>query len=212
MKSDLLLYIAPGACSRVNLIALERTGAEYTTRRLALTQGEQRSPEYLSLNPKGKVPLLVTTKGSISETLAIVAYLDRCYPAAALWPRSDDWQQAQAFSWLAWCNATLHPMIYRARMPQRIHADPATHAELRRAALAELQVQLQVAENHLSDGRAWLMGGEWSIADAYLWWVWGRAADSGLSGDFPLLRSHSERTSQLPETARALAREAASQG
>jgi glutathione S-transferase len=86
---DLRLYFSPGACSRVTLVALEEAGLSYEACPLALQQGAQRSAQYLALNPKGKVPLLVTPQGPLSENLAILSWLDAVVPAAQLLPAAD---------------------------------------------------------------------------------------------------------------------------
>lgn len=92
----LTLYSYPGTCALVSQIALEMTGAEFTVEYLDLLKGEQRTPEYLAINPRGKVPSLVTEQGPLTENLAIITYLDRLYPAAGLLPTPDSWQRATA--------------------------------------------------------------------------------------------------------------------
>jgi glutathione S-transferase len=65
------LFWAPRSCALASHITLEEVGAEYTTQRLDFSANEQRSPEYLAINPKGRVPALVTDKGVLTETPAI---------------------------------------------------------------------------------------------------------------------------------------------
>ena len=182
--APLVLYFAPGACSRVALVALEETGVAYEAKPVALTAGQQRQPEYLTLNPKGKVPLLVTPEGRLSENVAIVAWLDALHPQAGLLPpASEPWARAQAISWLSWSASALHPMVYRMRMTPRIHPDAATHPVIKTTALAEAAQQLAVAEEALADGRAWLGGAQWRMADTHVCWAFGRSVDSGLDGN-----------------------------
>lgn len=205
---DLQLWAAPGACSRISLVALLRCGVPFQLHGLALARGEQMQPAYRGLNPKGKVPLLQTAQGLLTETIAIVSWLDGQHPQADLLP-SEPWPRAQALSWLAFANAGLHPLIYRARMPQRIHADAATHPGIRAAALAELTAQLQVAEDALADGRDWLMGTHWCIADEALGWVWARGLLSGLEpAGFPRIAALIARLEATPAHAQALQAEA----
>ena len=208
MAEDLVLWAAPGACSRISLVALLRCGEPFQLAGVALARGEQLQPAYLALNPKGKVPLLQTPRGPLSETLAIVCWLDALHPEAGLLPEPA-WSRAQALSWLAFVNAGLHPLLYRARMPQRVHADAATHPGLRMAALAELQAQLLVAEKALADGRDWLMGPRWCIADEALAWLWARALQSGLAAaSFPAIAALAERLAAQPIHQDALRAEA----
>lgn len=209
MADGLVLWAAPGACSRISLTALLHCGQAFRLAGVALARGEQLRPDYLALNPKGKVPLLQTPHGPLTETLAIVCWLDEQHPQAGLLPRGG-WPRAQALSWLAFVNAGLHPLLYRARMPQRIHADTGAHAGVREAALAELQAQLQVAEDTLADGRAWLMGPHWCIADEALGWLWMRSLQSGLApGPFAAVAALADRLAAQPTHQDTLRAEAA---
>lgn len=208
-SEPLVLWAAPGACSRISLIALLRCGLPFRLQALALSQGAQRQAAFLALNPKGKVPLLQTPQGALSETVAICCWLDALRPEAGLLPpAAQPWERAQALSWLAFASAGLHPLIYRARMPQRIHPDPATHDQLRATALAELAQQLQVAEDRLAQG-PWLCGARDGMADVALGWVWARALLSGLDATpFPQLGRFAERLAALPSSLAAVEAEA----
>ncbi|MBV1788704.1 glutathione S-transferase family protein [Marinobacterium sp. D7] len=208
MSVPYTLYYAPGACSRVTLAALEQTGARYTARPVLLAQGEQNRADYLTLNPKGKVPTLVTAEGVLTETLAIALYLHHHHPNAGLLPHNDAYAQARACAWLSWCGTTLHPLIYRLRMTGRIHPDGSLHGELKRIALEELCLQLQVAEQALAGGRHWIDGPRWTLADLYLLWIWQRALQAGCNPiDYPALRAWAQRTAAIPAWQRALASE-----
>lgn len=204
-----ILYIAPGSSSRVALVALEATQIPFEVRPVSLVSGAQRQPEFLALNPKGKVPLLVTDQGLLSENIAIIGWADALHPQAGLLPPpAEAWARAQAMAWLSWSASTLHPMIYRMRMTPRIHADTATHPAIKAAALAELALQLRVAEEALADGRPWLCGAHWCMADTYLCWAYGRGVDGGLDvAAFPHLAALAGRHAALPALVRALARE-----
>lgn len=212
MSPSLILFFAPGACSRVALTGLEASGLSYEARPVALMAGEQRQPGYLALNPKGKVPLLITPDGPLSENVAIASWIDAQAPDAGLLPSVGQvWERAQALSWLAWSVSTLHPLIYRMRMTPRIHPEASTHAAIKAAGLAELTQQLAVAEQALADGRPWLTGEAWRIGDSHVCWVFGRGLEGGLdTAAFPRLADLAARHAQRPAFQRALAREAAS--
>ena len=212
ISPPLILYVSPGACSRVALTGLEESGLPYEARAVALMTGQQRQPEYLALNPKGKVPLLVTPDGPLSENVAIASWLDAQAPQAGLLPPAGAvWARTQALSWLVWSVSTLHPMIYRMRMTPRIHPDASTHAAIKAAALAELTQQLAVAEDALADGRPWLTGEAGRIGDAHVCWVFGRGIDGGLDATaFPRLAGLAACHAERPAFQRALAQEAAS--
>src|SRR5690349_16086401 len=85
----LQLYYAAGTCALASHIALAESGARYEPVRLDFATSDQRKPEYLKLNPKGRVPLLVTERGALSETPAILAFVAQSFPAAKLAPLDD---------------------------------------------------------------------------------------------------------------------------
>jgi glutathione S-transferase len=205
----LTLCFSPGACSRVALEALEETGVSYTARSIALSAGEQRQAHYRALNPKGKVPLLLTDEGALSEIVAIVSWLDIHHPQAALLPAAEHaWLRAQALSWLAWSVSTLHGLVFRLRMASRIHPDPLVQSRIQNVAMSELAEQVAVAENALADGRPWLGGAQWSMADSHVCWALGRAMDSGWdAASVPHLTGLLTRHRARPAFQRALARE-----
>ena len=76
----LKLYYAPGTCALASHIALEEAGAAYTTERLDFKSNQQNSPEYLKVNPKGRVPALVTDRGVLTETPAMLAFIAQSFP------------------------------------------------------------------------------------------------------------------------------------
>lgn len=101
-------------------------------------------------------------------------------------------------------------LVRHRAAPASFHPDPATHAHLRHSAAAELENQFRVADEHLGDGRDWLCGEHWSLADSYLLWAWQRAAQAGFesASAWPALRAWLERSAAVPAWQRALEREA----
>jgi glutathione S-transferase len=211
MATPLTLYFTPASSARVSLILLEEAGLPFETRKIDLMAGQQKSPEFLAVNPKGKVPALVTPDGVLTENVAIAMWLDSVAPQASLLPAVDQaWARAQAMSWLVWAASTVHPFIYRLRMTARIHPDAATHDAIKAAAMGELQQQIQVAEDALADGRLWIAGPAFSAADVYVGWAFGRGGVCGLDMDaYPRMKALFERLIQRPAVKRALAREEA---
>jgi glutathione S-transferase len=82
----LSLYYAPNTCALASHIALEEAGADYEPVFVDFAGGEQRKPDYLAINPKGRVPALVTERGILTETPAILAFIAQSFPAARLAP------------------------------------------------------------------------------------------------------------------------------
>ena len=103
----LTLYFSPGACSTASHIAIEETGIPYKTVRLDLAAGDQRRPEYLQLNPRGRVPTLVVDGHTLTENVGIMTYIAGGYPHARIWP-ADTWHQGVAVSTMAWLSNTVH--------------------------------------------------------------------------------------------------------
>ncbi len=83
----MILYYAPHTCALASHIALEQAGADYQVKRIDFSKNEQRSPEYLRVNPKGRVPALVTDRGILTETPAILIFIARASPQRG-WRRS----------------------------------------------------------------------------------------------------------------------------
>ena len=102
---------------------LEETGAVYEPVRIALAQGEQRAPEYLNINPKGRVPALAEGDWVPTENPAILHYLARRFPEARLWPE-DAREAARCAEWLAWIASTVHVAYAHVRRPERYASDP----------------------------------------------------------------------------------------
>jgi glutathione S-transferase len=203
------LYFSPGSCPRVSMIALEDTGAPFDTHLVAFMAGDHRKPEFLARNPSGKVPVLLVDGQSIVQTVAILGFLDECFPAAALFPqRSSAIARAQFLGDLVSFSADLHPIVTRIAFPQIMidHADGA--AALRNKALQMMAFQLNRFEARLQQ-QPWLAGQQWSALDAYLHWVWFRITGAGFdAAPFPNISAHYARTMERPAVKRALAREA----
>jgi glutathione S-transferase len=115
----LTLYFAPGSSSMAAHIALHGVGALFEAKPLSFARKETRSPEFLAVNPEGKVPTLVVDGRALTEVAAILFYLARRFPQARLLPAKDLEAEAQAISWMSSIVATLHPArrrgIERAR-------------------------------------------------------------------------------------------------
>ncbi len=110
----LTLYFAPGSSSMAVHIALHEIGVPFEGRPLSFARQELRAPDYLALNPEGKVPALLIDGRLLTEVAAILYYLAKRFPAAALLPDGDLEAEAQALSWMSFCAATLHPARVRA--------------------------------------------------------------------------------------------------
>lgn len=203
--SDLTLHFAPDTCARVTMIALEEIGCPYNLKVVEFMRGEHRSPEYLALNPKGKVPTLVVDGKPLSENLAILSYLHETYREAHLLPEAGDvFTRAEILSDLSFCASGLHPIVTRLRLP-RFFCD-VEPGESRVFEMAETAMQLNFAiiEERLS-ANTWWYGDRWSMLDAYINWVWFRVGGTRFDTScFPNFARHGLEILERPSVARAL--------
>jgi glutathione S-transferase len=203
---ELKLYFAPDSCSRVTLIALEETGKPYSLEVVAFMKGEHRSPEYLSLNPKGKVPTLLVNGEALTENVAILSWLNGQYPDSALLPRVlDPMSRARQLADLSFCASGLHPIVTRLRVPQYFCDTVEGMARVGELATAAMKMNLGWVEQRLGE-QPWWYGRDWSIMDAYINWIWFRITGAGFdAADYPNLVRHDQEIRRRPSVVRALA-------
>ena len=99
---DIVLYYSPIACSLVPYVMLTEAGADFEVRNINLRKGQQSSPDYLKLNPKHKVPVLMVDGQVLTENVAIQLWIARNFPEPKLLP-TDPWQELKAISIMSWC-------------------------------------------------------------------------------------------------------------
>jgi glutathione S-transferase len=205
------LYFAPGACSFVPHVGLEAvraaTGEDFKAILVKLHKSEQKSPEYLAMNPNGQVPVLVVDGKPLNQIVAICDYLDRRYPQAGLLP-TETWARAQALSQLAWFNNTAHTTFTHWFRPYYYAESEATQAEVKRVAAVELRKQLERIQDWIRGAVPFWFGARVSFHDAYAFTLlrWGGFA--GIDPDsLPGYKAYIERLVQAPPVAAALARE-----
>jgi glutathione S-transferase len=102
------LYYAPGTCALATHIALEEAGAPYEAVLVDFRSQSQRSPEYLAVNPKGRVPALVTESGTLTETPALLCFVAQRFPNAELAPLADPFALAQVQEFNSYLCSTVH--------------------------------------------------------------------------------------------------------
>ena len=128
----LKLFYSPHACSLASHIALEEAGAAYTAVRVDFANNEQRRPEYLAVNPKGRVPALVTDNGILTETPAILAFIAQSFPQAGLAPLDDPFAFAQVQAFNSYLCSTVHVAHAHRMRGNRWADEPAAIAEMKR--------------------------------------------------------------------------------
>ena len=132
----LTLYYAPGSSSMAAHLVLEEAGAGYETRSVDEDAGEQRGEAYLRVNPRGKVPALRLTDGSVLvENIAIQTYVARTHPEAGLLP-TDPEEEAHALSLMAFFATAVHPAFSHFWAPRRFTDDQSGEEGIRAKGLA----------------------------------------------------------------------------
>ncbi len=203
----LTLYVSPGACSLASHIALREAGAEFDLRIVDFKSSEQRTQDYLSLNPKGRVPALVTDRGVLTETPAILLWIAQTYPDAGLIPQAP-WELAKVQELNSFICATLH-VNHAHKMRGSRWADRAeSHADMAAKVPETVAASFDHIERNVCQG-PWVMGERFGIADAYLFTVarWIERDDID-PARFPKVIAHRERMEARPAVKAALEAEA----
>jgi glutathione S-transferase len=201
----LKLFYSPNSCSLASHIALEQSGAEYEAIRLNFAESEQRQADYLAINPKGRVPALVTDKGVLTENPAILMYISLSYPGAHLVPENDVYTLARIQSFNAYLSSTVHVAHAHGHRGYRWADDEAAIAEMSRKMPQTMGECFELIETEMIKG-PWVMGDEYSCADIYLFTIaqW-LEADRVDIGRFPRVADHRTRMRDLPVVQKVLA-------
>jgi glutathione S-transferase len=203
----LTLYYTPGACSRASHLALREAGAEFTLYNVDFVAAEQRSPDYLRINPKGRVPALATPRGVITENPAILAYVAQTHPRAGLAPLDDPFEFARMQAFNSYLCATVHVAHAHLRRAERWADDPAARAELKRKAPSVVEGCFALMEAEMV-GTPWVLGEAFSVADCYLFTLTEWLPAHGLEVDrYPKIAAHHARTRERDAVQATLAAE-----
>ncbi len=196
----LKLYYSPGACAIASHIGLEEAGADYEIEKIDLRAGQQRTPEYLAINPAGVTPALATSQGVITQNSAILAYVAQTHPQAGLADLDDPFAFARLQAFNGWLASSLHPAIGKA-----LFSKPPLEGEAKDEAVKIALEKYDLAENHYLAG-PWVMGEDHSMADGYLmvFTRWARQAGLLDAARFPKLNAHLDRVQARPAVQRAL--------
>ena len=185
----LTLYLSPGSSSMAPHIALHEIEVDFESRWISFANRQQCAPEYLALNPEGKVPTLLVDGRPLTEVAAILYYLAEHFLEARLLPENDLEGEAQIISWMSFIASTVHPA--------------------RRIGLNRRKKVFGIAEQRFGR-RDWAVGG-YSIADIHLFRLFWRFFNSlhPSPEDFPGLFAHYRRMMARPAVQRVLEIESA---
>lgn len=191
------LFAAKGTVAVATHIALEETGLPYTLNWISFADGDQRKSEYLAINPKGRVPALVTDEGVITETPAILEFIAEA--AGQLMPK-DPFARAKTREMLSYCASTFHVNHAHKLRGSRWADLEASHADMTAKSTQTMAASCAYIEDQLTGG--WVTEA-YSIADIHLYticrWLRGDGVDIA---DFPKLNFHFSQMQARPAVAR----------
>src|SRR5258707_7358380 len=174
------LYYVPGTCALASHIALAEAGAPYTTVKLDFKSNQQNSPEYLAVNPKGRVPSLVTDRGVLTETPAMLAFIAQSFPLAKLAPLDDSFAFAQVQAFNSYLCSTVHVAHAHKGRGYRWATDESSFADMKRKVPESVGACFALIERDMLKGPC-VMGEQYTVCDPYLFtlalWVQGDCVD-----------------------------------
>ena len=200
----LALYYATNTCALASHIALEEAGAAYETRWVDFGAAEQTKPEYLKINPKGRVPALVTDRGALTETPAILAYIAQSYPEAQLAPLDDPFAFADLQAFMSYLCATVHVAHAHRARGYPWADDSAAHEAMKKKVPQSVGACFDLIERKMLRG-PWVMGDAYTVADPYLFTIarW-MEVDSVDPAAFPRVLDHRDRMAERLAVQRVL--------
>jgi len=207
----LKLFYAAHTCSLATHIVLEEVGADYSTARIDFASAQQRSPEYMKVNPKGRVPALVTDRGILTETPAMLAFVAQNFPNANLALMDDAFAFAQVQAFNSYLCSHLHVAhAHRMRGYRWVDAeDKHSIAAMQRKVPESVGSAFELVEHEMLKG-PWVMGEQYTICDPYLFtlaqWL---EADGVDPARIPRVVDHRRRMSERPGVRKAIAEELA---
>jgi glutathione S-transferase len=200
----LKLYYSPRACSLASHIALEEAGVKFKAIPVDLAASEQRTPEFLGVNSKGRVPVLITDKGILTENPAILLYIAMTCPEANLAPLDNPFELARIQSFNAYLSSTVH--VAHAHGPRGIRwaDEPTSLEDMMRKVPQTMTDCFSMIENQYFKG-PWIMGSDYTISDMYLFTLANWMETDGVDPlRFPGMLEHRHRMLERPAVKRAM--------
>lgn len=163
------LYWSPASANMVPHAMLEDIGVPYDLVKVDTSMGDQRSPEYLKINPHARVPTMVYDGGKILyETTAIALFLAERHPEAAFAPKIDSPDRPQFLQWMAYLTNTLQVTLGQWWRPSSIFDGDDRQAELKASAEQHASDMFRFLDGHLAKSGPYLCGGTFYVCDYYL--------------------------------------------
>ena len=201
----LALYYAPNTCATVPFITLTEAGADFEVRDINTRNGGNRTPEFLKLNPKHKVPVLLIDGEPLTENVAIQVWIHRQFPKAKLVPAIPQ-EEIKAISLMAFCASGIHPHLTPNARPQNYCDLPGSEESVKRVANQMLFEDFKLMDDLLA-GREWFFP-HFTAVDAYFFWCFRRGISFKLDlSGFRNCMAHLERMQARASVQRVLAHE-----
>ncbi len=200
-------YYAPNTCALASHIALEKAGADYEAVRVDFSQEEQRSPEYLRINPKARVPALVSERGILTETPAILMFICQSFPDAGLAPLEDAFALAQVNAFNSYLCSTVHVAHAHRVRGYRWVDDPLAIEAMRKKVPQSVGDCFELIETAFFQG-PWVMGERYTVSDIYLFTLAQWLEADGVDPErFPKVSNHRRRMLEDPVVGAVVASE-----
>jgi glutathione S-transferase len=205
--ANMKFYYASHSCALASHIVLEDAGAAYEAVRVDFSAQEQRGAAYAAINPKARVPSLVTPRGVLTETPAILLFIAQSFPNARLAPLEDPFALAQVQAFNSYLCSTVHVAHAHRMRGTRWADDPAAIAEMQRKVPESVGACFDLIERTMFKG-PWVMGEAYSICDPYLftlaqWWE----LDGVEPARYPKTADHRRRMGERATVRAAIAQE-----
>ena len=185
---DIALYYAPTTCALAPYISLTEANADFEVRPLNFRKQQNKSADYLKINPKHKVPLLMVDGETLTESTAIQIWIARKFPQANLLP-ADPWQELKAISLFSWCSSGIHPYLSRINNPAKVCDVPDTADSVRKFAVEALTECFQIADDMLA-GHDYFFD-RFTAPDGHFFWCCRRATQFDIDlSDWSNVASH----------------------
>ncbi len=193
------LYISPGTCSMASNIALHEAGIQFELAKVDKRTKRVDGVDFVTINPKGYVPALRLDNGELlTENVVVLQYIADLNPAAKLAPAAGTMERYRVQEWLSYINSEIHKSF------TPLFSSEATE-DMKTYARNNLAKRLSYVESALGD-KEYLMGAQFTVADAYLFTVLGWGSHVGVDIG-PKLKSYTDRVRARPHVIEAMTAE-----
>ena len=205
---DIALYYSPGACSFAPHVVLNEIGEPFEVRKFSTADRENYSPEYLAVNPKGRIPALLIDGFTLTENPAILAYLGRRFPRAGLYPSDASEAEGRCLELLAWSSNTVHVAYAQLLRPERFVLAEASYPPVKESGQVNYPRCLADIDSRLRH-QAYAVGPQFTVVDPFwlVFYRWGARLGYDMKRAYPAYTAYVERLCQRPSIQRTLASE-----